>query len=147
MSERHESTFSLRTTVRVSIGAAPRVVWSKLTDAAAFPTWNSTVESLEGPIVAGQRLAIRVPAAPGRTFRPRVVVFEPERRMVWADGFAPLFRGVRTFTLTPDGAGTTFEMAEEILGLMVPLAKGSLPDFGPIFDRYAADLKTVCESG
>jgi hypothetical protein len=28
---------------------------------------------------------------------------------------------------------------------MLPMIKGSLPDFAPIFDRYAADLKRACE--
>ena len=30
-------------------------------------------------------------------------------------------------------------------GLMLPLVKGSLPEFGPVFERYAADLKREAE--
>jgi hypothetical protein len=30
---------------------------------------------------------------------------------------------------------------------MLPLIRGSLPDFAPVFDQYAADLKRVCEGG
>ena len=29
--------------------------------------------------------------------------------------------------------------------LMLPLLKGSLPDFGPVFERYANDLKREAE--
>jgi hypothetical protein len=67
--------------------------------------------------------------------------------MVWSDGFYPMFRGTRTFTLAPEGPGTRFHMAERFEGLMLPMIKGSLPDFGPIFDQYAADLVRACAAG
>jgi hypothetical protein len=28
---------------------------------------------------------------------------------------------------------------------MLPMIKGSLPDFGPVFERYASDLKNEAE--
>lgn len=144
---RESSTFRLRYHVAVDIAAAPDVVWDRLTDAEAFPSWNRTVESIDGPIALGQKLAIKVPIAPGRVFRPKVVAFEPPTRMVWQDGFAPMFQGTRTFTLTsrPDGT-TRFEMEEVFKGLMLPMIAGSLPDFAPVFDDYAADLRAACET-
>ncbi len=145
MSEKNESTFRLSYAVTVSIAATPEVIWSKLTDAAGFSKWNSTVESIEGTIDIGQKLTIRVPVAPGRAFTPKVVEFVAGKRMVWRDGFYPMFQGARTFTLTPRGASTDFEMVEVFRGIMLPMIKGSLPDFGPVFDRYAADLKAACE--
>lgn len=146
MTERTGSTFALRYRVSAAIRAAPGAVWALLVDAPGFPRWNSTVERIDGEIALGNRLAIRVPAAPGRIFTPRVVGLEPGRRMVWRDGFAPMFQGTRTFTVTPgEGGGAVFGMEEEFRGLMLPLIRGSLPDFGPIFDRYAADLKRACE--
>jgi len=67
--------------------------------------------------------------------------------MVWAEGAAPMFKGVRTYTLAPGGAGTTvFTMTEVLRGLAVPMAKGSLPDFGPIFETYASDLARAAEA-
>jgi hypothetical protein len=36
-------------------------------------------------------------------------------------------------------------MVEHFRGAMLPMSKGSLPDFAPVFDRYAADLKKACE--
>ncbi len=66
--------------------------------------------------------------------------------MIWSDGFAPMFKGVRTFTLASAGDGVTeFSMVEVFSGLMLPMIKGSLPDFGPIFEQYAADLKAAAE--
>ena len=145
MSERSSSAFALRYAVKVSIAAPASEVWSKLTDAEGFARWNSTVERIDGRIALGEKLAIRVPAAPGRTFTPKVVELVPERRMTWRDGLFPMFQGTRTFTLTARGDESDFEMAEVLRGLMLPMIRGSLPDFGPVFDRYAADLKRACE--
>jgi hypothetical protein len=146
---KQESTFTLRYEVQTSIRATPAAIWARLTDAPQFAEWNSTVESLQGPIELGRKLAITVPIAPGRTFSPTVVAFDPPTRMVWQDGFAPMFRGTRTFTILPtDQPGeTTFQMEEVFTGLMLPMIKGSLPDFVPVFERYAADLKAACERG
>lgn len=130
--------------IETLIDAPVATVWRLLTDAAAFPTWNSTVTSIEGTIAAGQQLRIRVPVSE-RTFSPKVVTFEPESRMVWADGQAPFFVGRRTFELTATGSGVAFSMTETFRGIMVPLAARSLPDFGPIFEQYAADLKLAAE--
>jgi uncharacterized protein YndB with AHSA1/START domain len=143
---RERSAFRQAVHVSVDIAAPPDAVWSRLTDANGFPAWNSTVERIDGPIELGRRLAIRVPAAPGRTFRPRVVAFEPPRRMIWRDGTLPMFRGIRTFTVEPiDGGASRFTMREEFRGAMMPMIARSLPDFVPIFDRYADDLRAASE--
>ena len=77
----------------VDIKASAEEVWARLTDARGFASWNSTVQSIEGPMEPGNRLAIQVPAAPGRTFRPDVVGFDPPHRMTWREGSMPMFRG------------------------------------------------------
>ena len=89
-----------------------------------------------------------MPIDPKRTFKPRVTRFVPPSEMVWSDGFAPMFRGVRTYTLAPKpGGGTEFAMTEVFSGLMLPMIRRSLPDFGPVFETYAADLKRAAEGG
>src|SRR3569623_1204803 len=138
------STFRLEPSV--SSKSKPETIWKLLTDAAKFPSWNSTVTCIDGTIAAGEKRALRVPAAPKRVFKPKVVELEANKKMVWAEGAAPMFRGVRTFTLAPRGDGTTeFTMTEVLRGLAVPMAKGSLPDFKPIFETYAADLQRAAE--
>lgn len=145
--EKKSTTFSMECAVRCSIRASPDRIWKLLTDAPRFPEWNSTVTTIDGAIALGQTLKLRVPSAPGRVFKPKVSAFEPGRSMVWSDGMAPMFKGVRTYTLTPGEGGTTvFSMAERFSGLMLPMIKGSLPDFGPIFETYARDLKRAAES-
>jgi hypothetical protein len=59
-----------------------------------------------------------------------------------------LFRGVRSYTLSPDtGGGTKFHLREEYAGPLVPLIWRSMPDLGPSFDRFAQGLKQRVESG
>jgi len=70
----------------------------------------------------------------------------PNQRMIWTGGFAPLFKGVRTFALRPRNDGSTdFAMQERFSGLILPLVKASLPDFGSMFERYAGELKNEAE--
>ncbi|MDB5216528.1 MAG: Polyketide cyclase/dehydrase [Myxococcaceae bacterium] len=141
------SAFRMTCAVSIDIQAAPERIWEILTDAADFPRWNSTVTRIKGTIAAGEKLALEVPAAPGRTFTPKVTELDAARRMVWADGMAPMFKGVRTFTLAPKGDGsTTFTMEEVFSGIMLPMIKGSLPDFAPSFEVYAEDLKREAEA-
>lgn len=145
ISQKKASTFRSECRVRIHIHARPERIWALLTNAADFPRWNSTVSSIQGSITQGQKLAIRVPIS-DRTFSPKVTELVPRVRMVWSDGMAPMFKGERTFTLTPHPDGTTdFEMVEVFSGIMLPMIKGSLPDFGPVFDRYALDLKSEAE--
>jgi hypothetical protein len=116
-----------------------------LTDAEGFPRWNSTITRVGGDIREGERLRLHVPGT-DRTFTPKVTNVVTNERMTWSDGFAPLFKGVRTFVLKPcDLGSTTFVMEERFSGLIFALVKGSLPDFGPIFARYALDLKQEAE--
>jgi hypothetical protein len=141
------TTFRMECSVAIRIEAKPGAIWALLTDAADFPRWNSTVTSLEGKIAAGERPAVRVKIDPKRVFKPRVTELRAPTRMVWSDGAAPMFKGVRTFTLDPRADGSTdFSMVEVLSGMMLPMIKGSLPDFGPPFEQYAADLKREAEA-
>jgi hypothetical protein len=137
--------FSLTCTVEVNIQAKAGIVWTLLTDAKGFPRWNSTVTGIDGQIREGERIRLHVPGTE-RSFTPTVSGVVAPERMTWTGGLAPLFKGVRTFALTPrSDESTDFTMNERFSGLMLPLVKGSLPDFGPVFERYASDLKREAE--
>lgn len=138
--------FRMECAIRCDIHAPLSTVWALLTDAERFPHWNSTVSRIAGNIALGQTLELEVPSAPGRTFKPKVTVLEAERAMQWSDGFGPMFKGVREFTLSKKSEEVTeFAMSEVFSGLMLPMIKSSLPDFAPIFETYAADLKRAAE--
>jgi hypothetical protein len=131
--------------VEINIAANAARIWNLLTDAAGFPRWNSTISGIEGQIREGGRLRLHVPGTE-RTFTPTVSGVVPNETMTWTGGFAPLFKGVRTFVLKARTDGSTdFVMAERFSGLMLPLAKGSMPDFGPVFAAFADDLKRESE--
>jgi len=143
-----QTTFSMTCSVSIDIAAPPAAIWARLTNAKDFPTWNSTVTSLQGDIAVGNELVMKVPYSKDRDFTPKVLAMDPEKSMVWGDGAKGIFRGERTYTLTPVAGGKTeFRMSETFAGLMLPMIKGSLPDFPPTFDQYAADLKKACEKG
>jgi hypothetical protein len=100
---------------------------------------------IEGHIRKGGRLRLHVPGT-SRTFTPKVSGVIPARRMVWSDGVTLVFKGVRTFELTPrDDGSTDFIMEEHFSGLAFALTQGMLPDFRPIFEAYANDLKREAE--
>jgi hypothetical protein len=128
------------------IDATPEAVWAILTDAGAYPDWDSGVESVDGRIAAGAKITVRSEASPGRAFPVKVTEFEPGRRMTWSGGMPlGLFKGVRTFVLVPSGDGTRFVMREEYSGPLLPLIGRSMPDLQPSFDQFAAGLKARAE--
>ncbi|MFT4625427.1 MAG: hypothetical protein ACI8PZ_004095 [Myxococcota bacterium] len=140
------STFRMEVGVQIVIDAPAERVWGLLTDAAEQARWNSTLVSIDGDIADGSTVRLTVKVAPDREFALKVSDVVPNRSMVWSDGFAPMFRGVRTFRLVPVDGGVRFEMNEVMSGLMLPMIARSLPDFGPAFETYAEDLKRAAEA-
>lgn len=139
------ATFRISHGISAQIRAPAARVWSLLTNAADFPRWNSTVTRIDGDIALGATITVHVPTSK-RAFALNVSELEPQKRMVWQSGFAPMFKGVRTFLLVPLSDGSTeFCMDEVMSGLMLPMIKGSLPDFNAVFERYALDLQVEAE--
>ena len=137
--------FSLECHVDLNVRAPVQRLWALLTDSSGFPRWNSTVTAIDGEIREGGRLRVHVPGTT-RVFTPRVSGVVPNARMTWTGGFSPIFKGVRTFELRSKQDGTTdFSMSETFSGLMLPLVSRSMPDFRPIFARYADDLRREAE--
>jgi hypothetical protein len=57
-----------------------------------------------------------------------------------------VFKGVRTFEVTPGVNGSTdFVMHERFSGVVFAMVKRALQDFRPIFESYASDLKREAE--
>jgi hypothetical protein len=135
----------METRITDNIKASTDKIMHLLTDVDNFTKWNSTVISIEGEIAEGKKIKLVSKLDPKRTFRLKVDELT-ETTLVLKDGFAPMFSGVRTFTLTPQADGTTkFSMIEVFKGLMLPMIKSSLPDFKPNFEQYVSDLKKAAE--
>lgn len=140
-----KTAFRLEYSAGINIKTRSDRVWALMTNAGDFPRWNSTIKSIEGTIAAGQTIKLVASISPERVFNLNIIEFVPEKKMVWSDGNA-MFRGVRTYIVSDKKDGTTdFTMAEVYTGLMLPMIAGSLPDFGPTFEQYLADLKREAE--
>jgi hypothetical protein len=129
------------------IDASPATIWAILTDAPGYARWDSGVLRVDGRIASGEKLKLVSEVNPKRTFSLQVTEFRPGERMTWTGGMPlGLFRGVRTFTLTPQGNGATrFTMREEYGGPLLAMIGRSLPDLGPSFQKFATGLKRQAE--
>jgi hypothetical protein len=129
------------------INASPDRIWAILVDGARYPSWDSGVLSVDGRIAPGETIKVVSGASPGRTFPVKVTGFEANRSMISSGGMPlGLFRGVRTFTLTPGSSGTTrFHLREEYTGPLLSMMWRSMPDLGPSFNQFANGLKQRAE--
>lgn len=138
-------TFSASTSIR----ATPESIWAILTDAPNYTRWNTTVDKVDGRIALGERIAVHAKISPGRAFPVKVSALVSGQRMVWSGGMPlGLFKGERTFTLTPNSDGSVeFTMREVYSGLLSSLITRSIPDLQPAFEEFAAGLKKRAEAG
>ena len=136
-------SFATSTTIR----ATPEAIWRILTDAPAYPGWNTTVLRVDGRIALGEKVTVHAKLAPGRAFPVKVVAFDAPRRMVWSGGMPlGLLKGERIFELRPMAAGNVeFAMREDYTGWLAPLITKSIPDLQPAFNEFAACLKARAE--
>jgi hypothetical protein len=130
-----------------NIKASPDRIWALLTDASRYAAWNTTIDRVEGRIAPGETIKVLVKVNPGRAFPVKVTEFKPGQRMVWSGGMPlGLFKGERTYTLSPAGNGeTSFKMREEYSGPMLGMIWKSIPDLGPAFQEFAQSLKREAE--
>ncbi len=132
--------------VRRHIAAEPAAVWAVLTDSDQLVAADTGIQRIDGRIEPDSTFTLWSEAVPDRGFKTRVTEMEPPLRMVWEGGLpAGLFRGVRSFTLTPAPGGTDFVMREEFTGPMLPLIWRSMPDLQPSFDTFAEGLARTTE--
>jgi hypothetical protein len=132
---------------QATINAPPDRIWAILTDGAAYPSWDSGVERVEGTIAAGETIRVYSEVSPGRAFPVKVGDVVAGQRMTWSSGMPlGLFRGARTFRLDPAEGGVRFTMREEYTGPLAGLITRSIPDLGPSFTKFANGLKARAEA-
>ncbi len=131
-----------------TIRATPDAIWKILTDGPAYASWDNGVVRVEGRIAPGETIKVVSEASPDRTFPVKVSGWQPGSSMEWSGGMPlGLFRGERTFGLTPGADGTTaFKVREEYTGLLLGMMWRSMPDLGPSFAKFADGLKQHAES-
>jgi uncharacterized protein YndB with AHSA1/START domain len=133
--------FSRQTTIALDIAAPAEKIWSLLTDADRFTSWNTTVLELSGRIAPGERILLRSSLAPERTFKLQVKEYEPPTRLSWGDAM-----GTRVYSLPSNSqGGTRFTMSEKVGGPFFPLFARMIPPFDESFNQFARDLKSAAE--
>jgi hypothetical protein len=134
--------------VKREIHAEPQTIWDLLTDASTYPSWNPAVLGIEGSIAAGEQIKLTSVVNPNRSFKLTVTEFSPPHTMVWADGMPlGLFKGERTFQITPKRDGVVgFAMEEVYSGVLAPMITKSIPDMTDSFEMFADGLKQAAES-
>lgn len=133
--------FSRETSVSININSSLKNVWNILTNISNYPSWNSTIISIEGNLNEGGKLELKSQLDPNRIFKLTVKEFAPESRIVWGDSM-----GQRVFTITSNNeGGTTFTMSEKIGGPLFPLFAKMIPSFDESFEKFARDLKVEAE--
>ncbi|MDX1939425.1 MAG: SRPBCC domain-containing protein [Saprospiraceae bacterium] len=137
-----KTTFSRETSVSIDIQADAAIVWALLTNASDYPRWNTTIISVEGNIVLGEKIKLKSKLDPKRTFTLKVKAVEPGKQLIWGDS-----QGNRVYSLmNKENDIITFSMQEKIGGLMFPLYAKFIPPFDQSFEQFAADLKKEAES-
>jgi hypothetical protein len=115
----------------IEIAATPERLWSILTDLSAYPSWNPFIRSITGHIERGQRLAVSIQPAGGRTmtFRPTVLLAAPNTELRWLGHLLlpGIFDGEHYFKMAPSTPGRVrFTQGEKFSGVLVAFAKASL---------------------
>ncbi len=136
--------FATTITIRATAGS----IWNILIDAPRWAEWNTTVDRVDGTIAAGEKITVHARISPGRAFPVTVSEFVPNQKMVWSSAMPlGLFKGARTYTLTPlpDGESVEYSMREVFSGPLAPMITKSIPDLQPAFEEFAQALKAHAE--
>ena len=136
----------------ILIHTDPSKVWSVLTNFKSYPQWNPFIKSISGEVEVGKRITARIepPEASGMTFKPKVLVFDPNKEFSWLGhlGIPGLFDGEHKFELIDNHNGTTtFIQSEKFKGVLIPLFSKML-DVNTVagFKLMNQKLKELAES-
>lgn len=127
------------------IRAPPGIVWALLTHRASRDDWDPLFARIEGELIEGARLAVRL--REGQRFRPVVTRVRIERELEWL-GHLPipgLVSGRHRFVLEPVAEGTRLGHTETFEGLLVPFLGRLLRRNAASFATFDSALKAAAE--
>jgi hypothetical protein len=124
---------AMATTIKteIRIQASPEKVWAIFSDFKNYPTWNPFIKKIEGSVELGRHFKayIEPPQSNGMTFKPKVLVYEPQKELRWIGRLLlpGIFDGEHYFQLIDNGDGsTTFVQGEKFKGILIPFFKKML---------------------
>ncbi len=138
-----------RIATAVDIDATALAVWGILTDFPAYPEWNPFIRCIEGEPKVGAKLHVTIqpPGHKAMTFRPTVVVAEPDRELRWLGRvlMPGIFDGEHAFIIEDKAGDCRLRQEETFRGLLVPLFGGMLADTERGFAALNTALKRRAE--
>ncbi|MDR7084407.1 hypothetical protein J2X01_003716 [Arthrobacter ginsengisoli] len=127
------------------INARNATVWEIITDGGNYTVWDSGITRIDGELRNGGAVRVRTRTGGNRTFRLRIRQI-PGEMMIWTGGLPlGLFKGVRTFTLTPHRGMTHLRVTEKFTGPLLGLLHKSIPDIERAFAEYVLAVKKRAE--
>ena len=130
-----------------TIHAPTETVWKILTDTKSYPSWDLSMDHIEGNLALGETVTFFTKLS-AQAFPVKVTVFEPNRKLVLTGGMPfGLFKSERTHMLTANKDGSiTFKTEEVFSGLLLPVFGKNIPDLTENFKNFVAALKKCAES-
>ena len=136
-------TYSATTTIH----ASAETIWNILTDAKSYPTWDLSMDRIEGRLALGETVKFFTKLSP-QAFPVKVTIFELGKKLVLTGGMPlGLFKSERAHTLTVNKDGSiTFKTEEVFSGLLLPVFGKNIPDLTENFTNFVAALKKRAEN-
>jgi hypothetical protein len=134
----------------IEIDAPPARVWSVLTDFRRYPEWNPFITSIEGELLVGDTLTLRIspPESSEHRLRPKLLVCEAPRELRWRGHLfiKGLLDGEHFFQVqeTDDGR-TRFVHGEDFSGVLLRFLHAQLTQVARGFVYMNQALKKRAE--
>ncbi len=134
----------------IQINASPSIVWNIITDFENYGKWNSFIKEISGVIIEGSTIQvfIKPPNSNGMKFKPKIMEYEPEKKIRWLGKLwiPKLFDGEHSLTIKKiDESKVLFIQKEQFNGLLVPLFTNILKDTELGFQMMNQNLKQEAE--
>jgi hypothetical protein len=110
----------------IEFEGTPEEVWEVLADLPAHAEWNPFIKKIEGELLPGAKLRVRLepPGERGITMQPTVLATEPGRGLRWLGHLLVpgIFDGEHRFLIEEAGPGRVrFTQCERFGGILLPL--------------------------
>lgn len=129
----------------IEINASADRVWKILTDANGYPTWDLSMDHIDGKIALGETVKFFTKLS-AQAFPVKVTVFEPNQKLVLTGGMPlGLFKSERTHSLSTKDGKTHFHTEEIFSGLLLPVFGKNIPDLTENFQNFVVALKKQAE--
>ena len=148
---RKDAMFETEIHTEIEINASAERVWKVLSDLSGYSEWNPMIRRASGDLKTGARLMLYFNPAgsKGRTFRPKLLIVEPNRELRWQGqpGVPMLFESEHIIKIEPINENKIRLVHDMVFyGLLIPLVRNRVKEaiYGP-FEEMNRALKIRAE--